>query len=327
MSGFSKPPKAKSLLIEDDCNVEDEDDANPFSFKQFVKTKTRPVQNSADCDGGHSKVLDTSCLEYEEPFFKDPTVYESLVEDEEEEEDWQGSYHPSVVEHTHDAYEESYDYSASDLSGGEPFNAWNFAVHASPSSAGYPTKAEPLLVTPSDSADNLQLQTLQINYEEVQDENGRLKRTICDLKERNKTQTEKVKQLERKLEERLLEEQKEAQDLESMVQQVEKNLQMMTKRAAKAESNVTQLKQEVALLQIQLGTYKAENEALRRGETAGMNAVKQNTSLALENLYKAVSGAQTSIKQLMSGAESLNLVAELLRSIDRIAEVHEDDGP
>ncbi|CAI9588146.1 unnamed protein product [Staurois parvus] len=173
--------------------------------------------------------------------------------------------------------------------------------------------------------EELHFQTLQINYEALQQENNLLKRRVQELQEINESQADKVKDLHTKLEEKILEEQKEAQDLESMVQQVEANLQMMTKRASKAENHVTKLKQEeVALLQIQLNTYKAENEALRRGETAGMNAVKQNANLALENLHKAVSGAQVSIKQLVSGAESLNIVAQLLNSIDKIAEVHED---
>ncbi|CAH2316730.1 serologically defined colon cancer antigen 3 isoform X3 [Pelobates cultripes] len=351
MSGHPKHPQAKgkSLIIEDDCKG-DTDEANPFSFKQFVKSKSGSGLNSTECDGRYTKiyhsqdtrknvtVIPTShdglgvSVEYEETFFKNPTLYENLGEenddDEEEEEEWSGSYHPLAIERTHNAktnssphsaYDESYDYSASDLSGGEPFKNWDFPGS---SSTGYHTKAEP-----NDSADDLRLHTLQIKYEEVQEENCLLKKQLCDLREINKTQVDQLQHMERKLEERMLEEQKEAQDLESMVQQVEQNLQMMTKRAAKAESNVTRLKQEVTLLQVQLGTYKAENEALRRGETAGMNAVKQNASLALENLHRAVSGAQSSIKQLMSGAESLNLVAELLRSIDKIAEVHEDDVP
>ncbi|XP_053329465.1 endosome-associated-trafficking regulator 1 [Spea bombifrons] len=349
MSGFCKHPhaKANSLITEDDAKVEVQEETNPFSFKEFVKSKARPAATITQCDGGYPKRIPESCgrsgLKYEETFFKDPTVIENLVdeeedddddEEEEEEEDWSTSYHPSVIEHTHNpkpyslpfaGYDESYNYS--DVSAGEPFNAQRLHGRVSPSSEGCPSQIEPLLDSTSNSVDDLRFQTLQINYEEVQEENSCLKRQILELTERNKIQTEKVKHLEWRLERKILEEQKEAQDLESMVQQVEKNLQTMTKRAAKAEGNVTKLKQEVALLQVQLNTYKAENEALRRGETAAMNTVKHNASLALENLHKVVSGAQSSIKQLMSGAESMNLVAELLRSIDRIAEVHENDVP
>ncbi|XP_068105222.1 endosome-associated-trafficking regulator 1 [Hyperolius riggenbachi] len=326
--------KAKTLIIEDDCDSVPLDEANPFSFKEFVKSKTRPLQ----CDGElHKDIRQHSTLtleaadllalnsEYQETFFKDPTVAEDLLDDEEEEdEDWSGSYHPSVIEQTHNAdtsqgslYDESYRYS--DISGCDPFSSWLPAGGTSPS-----TKPQTPNGAVNDSAEDLRFQALQLSYQALQQENTHLKRQVQTLSEQNESQAERVRDLQRQLEEKILEEQKEAQDLESMVQQVEANLQMMTKRASKAESHVTKLKQEVALLQIHLNTYKTENEALRRGESAGMTAVKQNANLALENLHKAVSGAQTSIKQLVSGAEALNLVADLLKSIDKIAEVHED---
>ncbi|PIO33910.1 hypothetical protein AB205_0045860 [Aquarana catesbeiana] len=262
MSGLgTSGKKARTLIIEDDC--EPPDDSNPFSFKEFVKSKSHSKNCDVECskDTKQSTTLTPKLCsmlhlspEYQETFFKDPTIAEDLLDDDDDEDgDWSGSYHPSVIEQTHDI-------------------------------------------------DTSQGSFCDESYQ------------YCGISS----------DLQTKLETKILEEQKEAQDLESMVQQVEANLQMMTKRASKAENQVTKLKQEVALLQIQLNTYKAENEALRKGETAGMNAVKQNANLALENLHKAVSGAQVSIKQLVSGAEALNIVAQLLNSIDKIAEVHDD---
>lgn len=334
MSGFSRQPRGKTLIIQDD-DGDNPDEGNPFSFMEFVKSKSCALPAGRNCEGDfsietkHGTTLPpesrdkfASSSEYQETFFKDPTVDQDLLEDDEEE-DWSGSYHPSVVEQTLNVstspgsiYNESYAYS--DISGADQFTTWRLPGGASPAAD------EPPVTAARNPADSALLQNKRIIYEEVLEENDHLKRKIQELQKLNEFQTERVKHFERKLEEKILEEQKEAQDLESMVQQVEANLQMMTKRAAKAESNVTKLRQEVTLLQIQLNTYKAENEALRRGETAGMNAVKQNANLALENLHKAVSGAQTSIKQLLSGADALNLVAELLRSIDKIAEVHDD---
>ncbi|XP_040260758.1 endosome-associated-trafficking regulator 1 [Bufo bufo] len=339
-----QPPgkKGKTLIIQDDTDEDDPDEGNPFSFKEFVKGKTSILPTGRNGEGDFSietkhgtTVLPesrdkfSSNSKYQETFFKDPTVDSDLLdeedyEEEEEEEDWSGSYHPSVVEQTlhvgtspDSIYNESSAYS--DISGDDQFPIWRLPGGPPPAADGY-TNPEPA----KNPADTALFQSKQMSYEEVLEENNSLRRKIQELHKVNDSQSEKVKHFERKLEKKILEEQKEAQDLESMVQQVEANLQMMTKRAAKAESHVTKLKQEVTLLQIQLSTYKAENEALRRGETAGMNAVKQNASLALENLHKAVSGAQTSIKQLVSGAEALTLVAELLRSIDKIAEVHDD---
>ncbi|KAM3910988.1 endosome-associated-trafficking regulator 1 [Leptodactylus fuscus] len=341
MSGY--PRRGKTLIIQDDSDGDPPDEGNPFSFKEFVKSKACVLPGgsngerdySTDTKHGTTVLPDShdkfaSNSRYQDTFFKDPTVDHDLLDDDdddEEEEDWSGSYQPSVVEQSLNVstspdvvYNESYAYS--DISGVDQFTTWRFPAGSPTAGEGY-THPELPVTTVKNPADSVLSQN-KMSYEEVLEENNNLKRKIQELQKLNESQSEKVKHFERKLEEKILEEQKEAQDLESMVQQVEANLQMMTKRAAKAESNVTKLKQEVTLLQIQLNTYKAENEALRRGETAGMNAVKQNAGLALENLHKAVSGAQTSIKQLVSGAEALNLVAELLRSIDKIAEVHDD---
>ncbi|NXY51705.1 SDCG3 protein, partial [Ceuthmochares aereus] len=109
-----------------------------------------------------------------------------------------------------------------------------------------------------------------------------------------------------------------------MVQHVEQNLQLMTKRAVKAENSATKLKQENALLQVQLNNYKTENEALRSGQLASLAVVKRNADMALQNLLTVLTTSRSSIKQLVSGAESLQLVADLLKSIDRISEVSED---
>ncbi|KAM9324240.1 endosome-associated-trafficking regulator 1 [Gastrophryne carolinensis] len=334
MSGPSKAGRrAKTLIIEDDCDTPPPppDEANPFSFKEFVKSKNL----SRHCDGEFPQDTNLNpdgnkldhLPDYQETFFKDPTIADDFPEEddnEEEEEDWSGSYQPSVIEQSLNVNmsqgsvcDDSYQYS--NIYAGGPFTTWLPNGGSSPLAP-----AHSLDNTVNSSLGDLHFHTLQIHNEELQQENKHLKLKVQELKKLNESQAEKLMGLQRSLEERILEEQKEAQDLESMVQQVEANLQMMTKRASKAESHVTKLKQEVALLQVQLSTYKGENEALRRGETAGMNAVKHNANMALESLHKAVSGAQASIKQLVSGAEALNLVAELLKSIDKIAEVHDD---
>lgn len=93
----------------------------------------------------------------------------------------------------------------------------------------------------------------------------------------------------------------------------------------KAENSVVKLKQEVSLLQAQVSSFRRENEALRSGQGASLTVVKQNTDVALQNLRVVINSAHASIKQLVSGAETLNLVAEILKSIDRISEVKDED--
>ncbi|NXA34836.1 SDCG3 protein, partial [Eudromia elegans] len=158
----------------------------------------------------------------------------------------------------------------------------------------------------------------------LQEENASLRSKINKLQILSEAQADKMRKLERKLEENKIKEEKEAQDLEAMVQHVEQNLQLMTKRAVKAENSATKLKQENALLQAQLKNYKAENEALRSGQSASLAVMKRNADIALQNLLTVITSSQSSIKQLVSGAESLQLVADLLKSIDRISEVPDD---
>uniref|UniRef100_A0A672V0V7 Endosome-associated-trafficking regulator 1 n=1 Tax=Strigops habroptila TaxID=2489341 RepID=A0A672V0V7_STRHB len=96
---------------------------------------------------------------------------------------------------------------------------------------------------------------------------------------------------------------------------------LFQKRAVKAENSATKLKQENALLQVQLKNYKSENEALRSGQAASLATVRQNADTALQNLLTVITSSRASIRQLVSGAESLQLVADLLTSIDRISEL------
>ena len=105
---------------------------------------------------------------------------------------------------------------------------------------------------------------------------------------------------------------------------MEQNLEMMTKSAVKAESHVLKLKQEINLLQAQLSNFKRENEALRSGQGACLTVVKQNMDVALQNLHVVMNSVHASIKQLVSGAWTLNHVAEILQSIDRITNIKDE---
>ncbi|MBZ3887579.1 Serologically defined colon cancer antigen 3-like protein [Sciurus carolinensis] len=99
----------------------------------------------------------------------------------------------------------------------------------------------------------------------------------------------------------------------------------MKKQAVKAENHVVKLKQEINLLQAQVSKFKCENEALRSGQGASLTVVKQNTDVALQNLRVVINRAHASIKQLVSGAETLNFVAEILKSTDRISEIKDEE--
>ena len=113
----------------------------------------------------------------------------------------------------------------------------------------------------------------------------------------------------------MIKEESDYHDLVSAIQQVDHNLKQLTNRAVKPGNHLLKLKQEINLLQAQLSNFRRENEALRSGQGASL------TDVALQNLHVVMHRAQASIKQLLSGGETLNLVAELLKSIDKITEV------
>nr|KAF6378889.1 hypothetical protein mMyoMyo1_009778 [Myotis myotis] len=111
-------------------------------------------------------------------------------------------------------------------------------------------------------------------------------------------------------------------NLESVVQQVEQNLELITKCAVKVESHV--MKQTKHKLAPGTGLKLQAQEQPCLGQGTSMMVVKQNRDLALQNLSMFMNNRHSSIKQLVSGAQTFNLVAEILKSIDRISEIKED---
>ncbi|XP_061460178.1 endosome-associated-trafficking regulator 1 isoform X2 [Rhineura floridana] len=171
------------------------------------------------------------------------------------------------------------------------------------------------------SAGDVTLESGAGSSPKLKEENSKLRSKISHLQAVSEARAERVKELERTLEESKWKEEREARDLEAMVQQVEENLERMTKRAMKAETSTVKLKQENTLLQVQMENYRLGNEALKSGHLANLAVVKQNADVALQNLLTVITKSRSSVKQLLSGAEELQLVAELLKSIDKISEV------
>ncbi|XP_077707523.1 endosome-associated-trafficking regulator 1 isoform X1 [Canis aureus] len=346
------PPGAQETHFGGD-KLEDLTEANPFSFKEFLKTKNLTLSGENTANNriyskeptrhslGLSRNSSTSQtvgygLEYQQPFFEDPTGAGDLLdedEDEDEDDGWNGAYLPSTVEQTRSSGVAtstspcstyvSFFSTPSELVGPETLPPWtlsNSDSHTSP--AGSPSAD---FVAHGESLGDRHLRTLQISYEALKDENSKLRRKLTEVQSFSETQTEMVRTLERKLEAKMIKEESDYHDLESVVQQVEQNLELMTKRAVKAENHVMKLKQEINLLQAQVSNFKRENEALRSGQGASLTVVKQNTDVALQNLRVVMNNAHASIKQLISGAETLNLVAEILKSIDRISEIKDEE--
>ncbi|XP_072489061.1 endosome-associated-trafficking regulator 1 isoform X2 [Notamacropus eugenii] len=351
-TGLTPLSRARSLIIQDDDSAEDLDEANPFSFKEFLKTKNLGLSKEETTNARiytkestrHTLGLEDNSppsksvgygLDYEEPFFQDPTGAGDLL-DEDEDDDWSGTYRPATMEQTHASRVAtstsphnpyiSFFTNTPELSGIESLAPWTLNDSdsgVSPTSQGNNTNKE--FVAHGEYLGDRHFRSLQISYEALKEENSKLRRKINEIQNFSESQTEMVRTLERKLEAKMIKEESDYHDLESVVQQVEQNLELMTKRAVKAENQVTKLKQEINMLQAQLSNFKRDNEILRSGQCANLTVVKQNTDIALHNLRVVMNNAHCSIKQLLSGAETLNLVAEILKSIDRISEIKEDE--
>nr|XP_009243310.3 endosome-associated-trafficking regulator 1 isoform X6 [Pongo abelii] len=358
MSGYPRRPgatplsRARSLAIPDDDRFEDLEEANPFSFKEFLKTKNLGLSKEDPASRIYAKEasrhllgLDHNSppsqtggygLEYQQPFFEDPTGAGDLDEEEDEDTQWSGAYLPSAIEQTHPERVPagtlpcstylSFFSTPSELAGPESLPSWALSdtdSRVSPASPAGSPSAD--FAAHGESLGDRHLRTLQISYEALKDENSKLRRKLNEVQSFSEAQTEMVRTLERKLEAKMIKEESDYHDLESVVQQVEQNLELMTKRAVKAENHVVKLKQEISLLQVQVSNFQRENEALRCGQGASLTVVKQNADVALQNLRVVMNSAQASIKQLVSGAETLNVVAEILKSIDRISEIKDEE--
>ncbi|XP_061115311.1 endosome-associated-trafficking regulator 1 isoform X2 [Conger conger] len=163
------------------------------------------------------------------------------------------------------------------------------------------------------------------DQQKLREENAQLRNHVKELLKKSQSDDQRIKDLKEQLHEQKAKEEREALALETMVQSVEQNLQKMTKRAVKAETNASKLKEELLQLQDQLEVYRSGNERLRAAETTALNTMKQNAQVASEYLSKAANNAQMSIRQLLSEAETLSLVSKMLCSMDKISRMDPED--
>jgi hypothetical protein len=118
-------------------------------------------------------------LEYQQPFFEDPTGAGDLLDEEEDEDDgWNGAYLPSAVEQTHSSRATastspcgtylSFFSTPSELVGPESLPPWTLNdtdSHVSPPSPAESPNAD--FVAHGESLGDRHLRTLQISYEAV----------------------------------------------------------------------------------------------------------------------------------------------------------------
>ncbi|XP_056093823.1 endosome-associated-trafficking regulator 1 isoform X1 [Rhinichthys klamathensis goyatoka] len=334
--------KTKKLIIEDD--EPKQDDLNPFSFKEFIRNK-----NQQPCTTEDTEVFDGVCHVEQDyntsrdfatkgSFFTDPSVL-SQPSESEHEETWIESCHPSAFEGSHDfqlcgtsdhsAYSEQSSLCSDEREANE--TEWELGQSDFPpknhlgrrSTGSYEGDEETSVIDISFHSKRNNAEIGTKHAQQLREENSLLRKQIKELLRRSETDSRRIEQLTDELHNKKLQEEREAKALETMVQSVEQNLQLMTKRAVKAENTISKLKQDLNQLQGQIEGYKSENERLRNGETTALTTMRHNAQVASEYLNKAAQDAETSIKQLLTGRETLYFVSQLLTSIDKITEIHD----
>ncbi|XP_078188247.1 endosome-associated-trafficking regulator 1 isoform X9 [Callithrix jacchus] len=321
-----------------DDKFEDLEEANPFSFKEFLKTKNLGLSKEDPASriyakeaSRHSLGLDHNSpisqtgaygLEYQQPFFKDPTGASDLLDEEEDEDTrWSGAYLPSAMEQTHPERLPAGTYlsflsTPAELSGPESLPPWALSDTDSRVSLASPAGSPSAdFAAHGESLGDRHLRTLQISYEALKDENSKLRRKLNEVQSFSEAQTEMVRTLERKLEAKMIKEESDYHDLESVVQQVEQNLELMTKRAVKAENHVMKLKQEVNLLQLD-GLGDALSSALTFTPGAGLQLPARERSPAVRPGCQPDSGE----------AERQHSFAESPRGHERCTGFHQATG-
>ncbi|XP_028845252.1 endosome-associated-trafficking regulator 1 [Denticeps clupeoides] len=342
----------KKLIIEDDDCQEHGDELNPFSFKEFIRSKNQHFSTREELDdNSHSSQKKTYGgmhlgegyylpprgfdNDHQGNFFTEPSALTQSFEEEPEEE-WTGSYQPAAIEEAH-TFDLGRTLDCSTYSGQsssiedkhDSVCSWHLDGEYSPeahparrSTGSYEGDEETSIVDLAYSSTKSNSENGSKNFQKIRDENVLLRKQLKELLKKSESDDMRIRNLNEELHKRKVQEEREAKALETMVHSVEQNLHLMTKRAVKAENTVTKLKQDLHQLQGQLEGYRSENDRLRAGEMAAISTMKRNAHVASEYLNKAAHDAETSIKQLLTGAETLTLVSQLLSSMDKISETH-----
>lgn len=345
-----KPPPGhiKNLISSGDGQLKDSDDPATFPLKGMPKNKSRcPGRQHEPKNRRYQKKMARQTLGLEEvplspeqlglgldfqgPLYQETVVIENLSDDDDDN-NWKERYPPSAYGKvplsgvSKAAPCNPYCYNSPTLAGVEAFSSWPFSDNDPCDGCPTHTRAAETYTPHEEPIENVDYASSQLSYHELKEENSMLRRKIKRIQNFSESQTQMVRNLERKLQTTVNKEEKEAQDLEALVQQAERSLQAMTQRALKAESDLEKAKQEAYFLQAELSCYKMENESLRTGQSSNMGTVKHHIDVALQNLLRVTSHAHATINQMVFGAETLVLVADLLKSAGRMSEIETENG-
>ncbi|KAK3538930.1 hypothetical protein QTP86_023476 [Hemibagrus guttatus] len=340
----------KKLIIEDDEPKEDGEELNPFSFKEFIRSKN---QHPSIVDP-FEKTFDGACSVEDEykyvsgfkhshkgHFFTDPSILEQSF-DFKPEDEWTESYQPSGIDQAHDlglsdalegnAYLDHSLLSCED----ETVKEWELREDFSPqrdfhrrSTGSYEGDAETSVVDLTFQSKNSTENGIRYQ-EKLREENSQLRKHIRELLKKSEADSTKIRQLTDELHSRNLKEEREAKALESMVQSVEENLQLMTvckeNKMAFSEDLLEQrnkLQHEILALESTLGNGRniadllsSDSDCAEESEDSGnagedahedLEAERQQIQREIEELERTL-GADAALVDALTDSEHGSLM-------------------
>lgn len=157
--------------------------------------------------------------------------------------------------------------------------------------------------------------------EELTTEKEQLLAELAVAKQLLSNERKKCRALEKKVVVLKEKEKQEAQALAAMVQKAEANLKLTTNRAVTAESKVTQLRKEVLVLQTKLA--KQQSSSVNQHYEALLETVREKASQGSQQITQSADRAESMLKDLLVGVQSLRQLSDILMSIDKIVEVRD----
>ncbi|XP_054629764.1 endosome-associated-trafficking regulator 1 isoform X4 [Dunckerocampus dactyliophorus] len=266
--------RAKTLII-----TEDEEELNPFSFREFLRSKKHDPDPDLVLNPEQDLGLDQQQPEWKVSLLQEATSCVALRSLSNQVEKREGGWSFQSVE-------DSSSLCAEDEEEGQ--SATFFSKRGG--GATYEGDDEVSRLQPNTSSRG--------RIQQLQQENRSLRRTIMDLQRTSEADKQRVEALEAELQQRRCQEQQEVRDMENMVHSVEQNLELMTKRALRAEGSACRMRAELQLLQAEIECLRSENASLKSGESEVIAAMRRNAHVASDYLDKTASHAHSSIRSV-----------------------------
>ncbi|XP_020900076.1 endosome-associated-trafficking regulator 1 isoform X2 [Exaiptasia diaphana] len=159
---------------------------------------------------------------------------------------------------------------------------------------------------------------------QLREDNKKLKKEVEDVTLSRDNERKKVFTLQKKL---AMIEKREAEEtaaLENMVQMVEKNLELTTKRALKAEAQVIKMKEEIKGAKTETVPMETYQELLDTHHST-LTSIKAKSRAASDEMILAARRAEQALRDLYSGVDTLKIVSSELHYIDRITDITPPD--